>query len=338
MADLTPKTIGELPDDTSLSGSELFPVMDGSTSRKISLQTLRNQFAANAFGTELEADANLDDLLDPATYICYGNRNFNGDRPTAPGYGFKLFVTYFYLASGTKFVLQIAYEVNTTVREYRRYHNASGWTQWYSHDFTTTSMLASVGDTAYGLDLNNLKDPGTYYVSNPTNVTNGPSTTISYRLFVLQNYTASGDQPRVIQLVYVSTPTCTEFRRYCHGDGTWSDWLRFNISETNSAISSHSDKLAALGNGNVSLKVITVSTSADGVDIALTSGKRGMLFLASRSVSSNGLYAITCVSDGTVYVTPLVEGPRLVLTATANKVNIKFNADSYYAYGLYAEY
>lgn len=40
MADLTPKTIAELPEDTSISGSEVFPVMDGSTSKKIPLSKL----------------------------------------------------------------------------------------------------------------------------------------------------------------------------------------------------------------------------------------------------------------------------------------------------------
>lgn len=235
MADLTPKTIAELPDDTSLSGSEIFPVMDGSTSKKVSLSDLRNQFWMLATGTALEADSNLDELLSPATYTCYGTRNYGGDRPAQNS--FKLFVSRFYTDGGMSYTLQIAYEVGVRCKEHRRYYGSNGWTSWITLD----------------------------------------------------------------------------------------------IGALNSAV-------AALGNGNISMTPITVSTAAEGVDLSVTTNKRGMLFLASRSASSNGLYAITCVSDGTVYVNALVEGARLVLTAGTNSVNIKFNADSYYAYGLYIEY
>lgn len=235
MAELTPKTIAELPDDTSLSGSELFPVMDGSTSKKVPLSALRNQFWMLATGTVLEADSNLDELLSPATYICYSARSFGGDRPTQNS--FKLFVSRFYIDGGISYTLQIAYELGVRCKEHRRYYGSNGWTSWISLD----------------------------------------------------------------------------------------------IGALNTAV-------AALGDGNISMTPINVSTAAEGVDLPVTTGKHGLLFFASRSASSNGLYSITCVSDGTVYVNTLVEGTRLVLTAGTNTVNIKFNADSYYAYGLYIEY
>lgn len=234
MADLTPKTIAELPDDTSLSGVELFPVMDGSTSKKISLATLRNQFWMTATGTALESGTDLDDLTSPATYICYSSRTY-ANRPTS--LAFKLFISRFYTDSGVDYGVQIAYEVGVRCREFRRYHGSAGWTEWFALD----------------------------------------------------------------------------------------------IGGLNTAVS-------ALGGGNISMTTLTVNTAAEGVNLSVTSNKSGLLFFASRSSASNGLYSIVCTSDGTVVVNALVEGTRLVMTTATNSVNIKFNVDSYYAYGLYIEY
>ena len=151
MADLTPKIISELPEDTSLSGIELFVVMDGAAYKKMSLDTLRNQFAMNATGTALEAGSDLDALTSPATYICYGSREYLGTRPTA-NTTVKLFVTRFYTDSGVSYCLQIAYEIGQSMNEYRRYHNSTGWTSWVKScaaDINTALSALGNGNFAF---------------------------------------------------------------------------------------------------------------------------------------------------------------------------------------------
>lgn len=227
MAELTGKTIAQLPDDTSLTGVELFPVMDGSSSKKISLATLRNQFAMNASGTVLEAGANLDNLLDPATYICYGIREFEGSRPTPNG--FKLFVTYFYLDSGVKYCMQIAIEISTSIREYRRYHNVNGWTDWTLLDIgnLSNSLAEYVADA-------NVNDGYTgqlrYYRIDPDTL-NTPykESVTSFGYGVILSYASSATA--CTQFCFESgSPNVYVRRQY---QSTWSAWSKVLTSPTN---------------------------------------------------------------------------------------------------------
>lgn len=139
MAELTGKTIGELQEDTSLTGSELFPVMDGSTTKRISLSSLRGQFMMAQTGTTLPNGTNIDDVLEPGTYVLYPGYITGGTAPPAV-YGCKMFVVRGFRDTndnGTTYIprtWQIVYEMNPTCREYRRYYGFSGWSDWITID------------------------------------------------------------------------------------------------------------------------------------------------------------------------------------------------------------
>lgn len=223
MADLTPKTIAELPDDTSLSGAELFPVMDGSTSRKIPLSTLRNQFQMNATAPDLADGTDLDDLVDPANYVCYGTRTYL-HRPTTSA--FKLFVSMFFLDGGVKYVLQIAQELGNNCREFRRFHGSSGWSSWLSDNaiYISDANLNegySGQPRYYTFDSNTLNTP---YKEGTTSFTNG--VIISY---------SSGDNTCTQFCISAGTFLVFSRRQFLPAGGSveWSPWQKLLVSPLN---------------------------------------------------------------------------------------------------------
>lgn len=141
MADLTPKTIAELPEDTSLTGSELFPVMDGAYSRKIPLSTLNSQFQMTAGGTQADGE-DLDALLTPGTYYVYQTSSVTGTPPPVST-SYKLFVTRAYSVSNVPRLWQIAYEVSNPFKEHRRFYGSSGWSSWETLNVTAVNSALS---------------------------------------------------------------------------------------------------------------------------------------------------------------------------------------------------
>ena len=224
MAELTPKTIAELPDDTSLSGVELFPVMDGSTSKKIPLSTLRNQFQMNATAPDLADGTDLDDLVDPANYICYGTRTYLHSPTTSTS--FKLFVSMFFIDNGTKYVQQIARELGSNCREFRRYHSPSGWSSWLSANAIYISD-ANINEgfsgqpRYYTFDSNTLNTP---YKESATSFTNG--VIISY---------SSGDNTCTQFCITAGTFSVFSRRQYVPvgGSAEWTSWYKLLVSPLN---------------------------------------------------------------------------------------------------------
>ena len=179
MADLTPKTISELPAASSVGDSDLFPISQSSASKKATWTVIKNAIASAFFplsvargGTEAAntttANANLGSFdLDNAVSIPknesqhedlnnYKTRGVyrcpNSDtascvdnKPVSSA--FKLVVMY---TANADRILQRAF-VSNTIYEYRRYWNGTTWSEWVrvltENDFAQTT--ASV-DTSYG--------------------------------------------------------------------------------------------------------------------------------------------------------------------------------------------
>jgi hypothetical protein len=234
MAELTGKTIAELPEDSSLSGDELFVVMDNATSKRVALSTLRKQF-----------------------------------------------------------------------------------------------MMSSTGLSANGLNIDELLEPNTYYVGDPSSVTgNAPSTGgTAYKLFVIRGATLDG-VTRTWQIAYVLNSTCRELRRNYSSSG-WNDWISLDIGRIN-------DQLDALGGGNVTLNRFSIS-NGNNYNLALENYEHGILFFSSLGSNLNGIYAISCSGQGTVYARTMNEASAIALTAETNSLNIANNG-SYYAYALFVKY
>lgn len=123
MADLTGKTIAELPLDSAVSGSEAVPVMDGSSSKRVPLSSL---FIMDD-GTSASG-LNIDELLSPGTYYVNYLNQVTGTQPTT-SYYYKLVVMKIRYATDSK-VLQIAYLQNPNCSEYRRVYDGTSWTSW----------------------------------------------------------------------------------------------------------------------------------------------------------------------------------------------------------------
>lgn len=132
MADLTGKTIAELPEDSSISGSELIPVMDGATSKRLLMSTLQSQFCMAAVGERIDAGANIDEMLTPGTYYVAVPANITGGTPPPTGgYSYKLTITQAFTGTGsTKRIWQIAQVMNAACTECRRNYNGSEWGDW----------------------------------------------------------------------------------------------------------------------------------------------------------------------------------------------------------------
>lgn len=225
MAELTPKTIAELPDVTPLTGVELFPVMDGSTSKKVPLSTLRNQFAMAAMGGVLDAGTNLDELLSPATYTVYGTREMTGTPPIT-NYSYKLFVIRGF-RDGTEGayyerVVQIAMLMRGDYKQFYRYHDNNGWTSWMTLDIAAldTQLPSLVADAnindGYVQQLKfyrwNLDTLNTPYKENATSIGYGMIIAYSISATACTQFCIAGGAPNV----YIR-------RQY---SDTWSSWER----------------------------------------------------------------------------------------------------------------
>ena len=146
MADLTPKTIAELPEDTSLTGAELFPVMDGSTSKRLLLSTLRTQFM-QTMGFPTADGSNIDELLNGGTYYVGTPSSMTGTPPPTT-YAYKLFVSRAFVGGDSVPRLwQIVQEVGSAFREHRRYYGTSGWTNWVTLDADSINSSVSALNT-----------------------------------------------------------------------------------------------------------------------------------------------------------------------------------------------
>lgn len=145
MAELTGKTIADLPEDTSLSGSELFPVMDGSKSKRVQYSTLRSQFLQVSGGTVIGANTDLDTYTTPGTFYVYNLGNVINGAPNTE-YAYKLVVMQAFTADNTPRLWQIAYVMNPGCTEFRRNYNANGWGEWQKFDIgSITNKLDNLG-------------------------------------------------------------------------------------------------------------------------------------------------------------------------------------------------
>lgn len=135
MAELTGKTIAELAEDTSLSGSELFPVMDGTTSKKVSYEVLRDQFFRTNGGNSITSGTNIDEMLTPGTWVCFTPANVTGGTPPPTQVAYKLTVT----RASTNRIWQIAQVMHSSCVEYRRNYDTNGWGDWVRLDIDATN-------------------------------------------------------------------------------------------------------------------------------------------------------------------------------------------------------
>lgn len=151
MADLTGKTISELPLDSPLSGDELFPVMDNSTSKRVAISTLDSRYRMTAVGTKVEAGTNIDEMLTPGTYFVATPGNVTGGTPPpAGGSSYKLIVDQgFTMSGGKKRLWQIALVLSNNCREYRRNYDGTTWGDWVYLDYgSVNSQLDALGGGA----------------------------------------------------------------------------------------------------------------------------------------------------------------------------------------------
>ena len=150
MATLTGKTIAELTADTSLSGSELFPVMDGATSKKVAIGTIDGRYAMVENGTQLAASTNLDDIKTPGTY--WTSNGADMDQATCPTtYAFKMTVTRVYTSGGEPRLWQILQVVSSACIEYRRcYTTTNTWGDWQRLDIGGTTSAITALQTLLG--------------------------------------------------------------------------------------------------------------------------------------------------------------------------------------------
>lgn len=135
MTELTGKTIAELAEDTSLSGSELFPVMDGTTSKKVSYELLRDQFFRTNGGNSITSGTNIDEMLTPGTWVCFTPANVTGGTPPPTQVAYKLTVT----RASTNRIWQIAQVMHSSCVEYRRNYDTNGWGDWVRLDIDATN-------------------------------------------------------------------------------------------------------------------------------------------------------------------------------------------------------
>lgn len=146
MADLTPKTIDELPEDSSISGSEMFAVMDGSSAKRMAMATIRNQFMMAATGT-LANNLNIDELLTPGTYYVFSPSTVTGTPPATSNTPYKLFVVRGYtdgnsVARTWQIVLTLP-STATASAEHRRYYGPAGWSDWARFSIPDTNDAIS---------------------------------------------------------------------------------------------------------------------------------------------------------------------------------------------------
>ena len=136
MADLTPKTIAELPLDTSISGAEIFPIMDGSASKHIPLSALSALFAdANV---EYIEDANIAS----GEYTKLKTYRYSQDTLNTPyTEGLTTFTSGVILAysPANNVSSQFALTNGAAFVCYRRYANGS-WISW-ARIFDTASVI-----------------------------------------------------------------------------------------------------------------------------------------------------------------------------------------------------
>lgn len=150
MADLTGKTIAELTEDTAISGQEIYPIMDGATSKKLFVS---GNFLLRA-GVPL---ASGDDLNDPAfleagTYYSNavsGILNKPADLDDSAVWKMVCLRSSSY--NSIPRVWQIIYVMGYSCTEYRRYYGSNGWGSWIAFNPSTTgSRLDALEGGALG--------------------------------------------------------------------------------------------------------------------------------------------------------------------------------------------
>lgn len=146
MAELTPKTINELTALGTVTGDELFAVMDGSNSRKMDVsdvELLRT-------GRNIPSSSDLNDYTEPGTYYCTSPESLS-NCPTAAA--FRMIVIRGYNAGSYYRTIQIIQTLSYDCVEYRRYYGTPQggssvvWNPWYR---VSAKDLANAFDGAGG--------------------------------------------------------------------------------------------------------------------------------------------------------------------------------------------
>ena len=128
---------------------------------------------------------------------------------------------------------------------YYRTKSSATWNPWLAlatQDYVQTQVngLTTLTDDGVAVvgsaDYNNLTAPG-FYHCNETNSQNGPGG--ANKLFVL---TTTGDAPKHITQVafpiYNTSKGCPAIR-YMSGNGTWSDWFKLALIDSNETIAAN---------------------------------------------------------------------------------------------------
>lgn len=233
MAELTGKTIAELPLDSSISGDELFPVMDNSTSKRVPISSL---------------------------------------------------------------------------------------------------FVIDAGKSAANLDIDQLTDPGTYYVNNTSEVSGTqPTTAFLYKLVVVKLRSTTGT-PRLWQIAYVQNTNCSEYRRVYDGT-SWGDWVRTANANDISGVNA---QIALLGG----LKCETLNISPNSqADATLENSTHGIIVFVNSATGGGGcgIYGFTCSSAGAVTVNAIAAASSLTLTASTNTITVA-SSSGFTVYGLVMTY
>lgn len=161
MAELTGKTIAELPRSTSLSDIDLLPIMSGGSSKHVQMGDFRDQFFRIDQGRSANG-LNIDELLDPGTYNVSDTTTVAGTQPTT-AYLYKLVVQRMRYTSDTPRLWQTAYLINSNCSEYRRYYNGTAWSDWtrvanMSDVTPLAEQLANVAMTQMTVTAGNQQD------------------------------------------------------------------------------------------------------------------------------------------------------------------------------------
>ena len=183
MANLTGKTIAELPEDTSLAGGELFIVLDSATNKRVAFSTIRDMFFMVDRGQSANS-ANIDQMLTPGTFYVSDPSSVTGNPPSGLAISYKLAVVRAYGSDTTLRLWQIIQVMNQTCIEYRRSYNGTAWNDWVRLDIsgTNTDVAALKAGSINGAGIS------TFSVAASSNIdvdvagkrvlliTNGPST------------------------------------------------------------------------------------------------------------------------------------------------------------------
>ena len=226
---------------------------------------------------------------------------------------------------------------------YYRTKSSATWNPWLAlatQDYVQTQVngLTTLTDDGVAVvgsaDYNNLTAPG-FYHCNETNSQNGPGG--ANKLFVL---TTTGDAPKHITQVafpiYNTSKGCPAIR-YMSGNGTWSDWFKLALIDSNETIAANGLLLKSNANlqfaGNSSSSVpnysFQVSNFAKGDTPAKSFTTRYYLYDQNNNAVAVGALAgleLGVLEDGTTQAS-LIAFRNQAGVSSNQRINIRCKPD-----------